>query len=258
MEFFNPDPKVDFHGLKNLLRQLFDIDNQLFDLSELADLILSQPLLGSTVKTDGEESDPFAFLTVLNMQQHRNKAVVQQLTKYIIAKAAASGDAELQRLEALLSDSSKAQVGLILREHVNGMPHQIVPPLYNMLLEEIQWALDEKEPYQFTHYLVISKTYLEVESKLDAETNPPPSKKKKSGGAKDAEISYYHPEDVVLHEHALGWMDYGFDTLEDEGAADARRAFTELGVKPQGHLILIEGGKFKDAARALTEYLSAE
>jgi len=70
-EWFDPNPEVDFHGLKNLLRQLLDIDNQLFDLSELADLILSQPLLGSTVKVDGAETDPYAFLTVLNLETHK-------------------------------------------------------------------------------------------------------------------------------------------------------------------------------------------
>jgi protein BCP1 len=70
-EWFDPQPNVDFHGLKTLLRQLLDIDAQLFDLSALADLILSQPLLGSTVKVDGNESDPYAFLTVLNLHTHR-------------------------------------------------------------------------------------------------------------------------------------------------------------------------------------------
>ena len=47
------------------------MDAQLFDLSALTDLILSQPLLGSTVKVEGNESDPFAFLTVLNLHEHR-------------------------------------------------------------------------------------------------------------------------------------------------------------------------------------------
>lgn len=70
-EWFDPQPEVDFHGLKTLCRQLFDIDAQLFDLSELVELILSQPLLGSTVKVDGNETDPYAFLTVLNLQVHR-------------------------------------------------------------------------------------------------------------------------------------------------------------------------------------------
>lgn len=74
-EWFDPQPAVDFHGLKTLLRQLLDVDNQLFDLSALADLILEQPLLGSTVKVDGNESDPYAFLTVLNLRQHKVRAI---------------------------------------------------------------------------------------------------------------------------------------------------------------------------------------
>lgn len=73
-EWFDPQ-EIDFHGLKLLLRQLFDVDHEMFDLSGLSNLIVSQPLLGSTVKVpeDGVETnqtDPFAFLTVLNLQTH--------------------------------------------------------------------------------------------------------------------------------------------------------------------------------------------
>ena len=70
-EWFDPKADVDFHGLKTLLRQLLDNDAQLFDMSALADLILSQPLLGSTVKVDGIETDPYAFLSVLNISEHK-------------------------------------------------------------------------------------------------------------------------------------------------------------------------------------------
>ena len=69
-EWFDPQPQHDFQGIKILLRQLFDVDAQLFDLGALADLILAQPLLGSTVKTEGNESDPYALLTVLNLKEH--------------------------------------------------------------------------------------------------------------------------------------------------------------------------------------------
>lgn len=79
-EWFDPQPAIDFHGLKTLLRQLFDVDAQLFDLSALAELILSQPLLGSTVKVDGNESDPYAFLTVLNLHEHRVCCAAGQTT----------------------------------------------------------------------------------------------------------------------------------------------------------------------------------
>lgn len=76
-EWFDPQPEHDFHGLKALLRQLFDVDAQLLDLSALTDLILAQPLLGSTVKVEGNESDPFAFLTVINLREHRVRDISQ-------------------------------------------------------------------------------------------------------------------------------------------------------------------------------------
>ncbi|KAH0099315.1 hypothetical protein KCU66_g15477, partial [Aureobasidium melanogenum] len=86
-EWFDPQPAVDFHGLKTLLRQLLDVDNELFNLSALSDLILSQPMLGSTVKVDGNESDPYAFLTVLNLRQHKENPVIADLTAYLSRKA---------------------------------------------------------------------------------------------------------------------------------------------------------------------------
>lgn len=239
------------------MRQLFDVDNELFDLSELADLILAQPLLGSTVKCEGNESDPYAFLTVLNLHQHRQKKVIQQLTEYLLARTKDQDEAVHQQLQQLLSPDSSAQVGLILTERLINMPHQIVPPMYNMLLEEIEWALEEKEPYQFSHYLVISRTYSEVASKLDAEDNPP-SKKKKGQASSAAETFYFHPEDEVLHKHALTFGSFEHEKQSDEGASDTKRTFSEMGIKPEGHLILLEGSKFGDAVKAVGEYLSGE
>lgn len=66
-EWFDPQPAHDFHGLKTLIRQLFDADSTLFDLSALAEVVLAQPLLGSTVKVDGNETDPYAFLSVVGV-----------------------------------------------------------------------------------------------------------------------------------------------------------------------------------------------
>lgn len=51
--------------------QQFNADADLLQPHELANLILSQPLVGTTVKTDGKESDPYAVLTALNMHVHK-------------------------------------------------------------------------------------------------------------------------------------------------------------------------------------------
>ncbi|KAF2719079.1 hypothetical protein K431DRAFT_122419 [Polychaeton citri CBS 116435] len=254
-EWFDPQPAVDFHGLKTLLRQLFDVDNDLFDLSELADLVLAQPLLGSTVKCEGNESDPYAFLTVLNMQQHRSKPVIQQLAKYLVERSEGQGKPG-EELKALLAEGSTAQVGLILCERLINMPAQVVPPMYTMLIEEMQWALQEKEPYNFTHYVFVSKNYTEVASKLDAEDSQPQKKARKGGTEKEAvEVFYFHPEDEVWQKFAMGGYNFEFVKAEDEGASDARRTFQELGVKPQGSLLLMDAEKFEEAVKAVSEYV---
>lgn len=133
------------------------------------------------------------------------------------------------------------------------MPHEIVPPMYSMLMEEIEWALEEKEPYNFTHYLILSKTYTEIESQIPNDEEPRSKKKK---GADKEESFYFHPEDEVLHKHAAGWGSFEYETPVDEGASDSKRTFQELGVKPKGHMILIEAEKFPAAVEAVRTFLN--
>lgn len=251
-EWFNFKPDVDFHGLRSLVRQLLDVDSQLFDLSALADLILSQPTIGSTVKVDGEDTDPYAMMTVLNLQEHREKAVIKDLTTYIKEKVKTNPG--LAPIEGVLGSS--AQLGLVLTERLINAPAEISPPMYGMLMDEVESAVDDKEPYEFTHYLIISKTYQEVESTLDQEDAP---KQKKSKAAKASrETFYFHPEDEVLQRHALAYGTYEYTKDEGDGMADSKRAFQELGVKPQGSMILIEACKFEGAFKAISEYLSPQ
>lgn len=128
-----------------------------------------------------------------------------------------------------------------------------------MLLEEISWAIGDKEPYEFSHYLVPSKTYHEVESMLDGESRPQKKKKKKkskdAGAQVDSEVFYFHPEDEVLQRHSAVFGGFEYEKQEGEGQSDARRTFQELGIKPQGHMSLIEADKFEAAVNAMGEYL---
>ena len=251
-EWFNFKPDVDFHGLRSLVRQLLDVDSQLFDLSALADLILSQPTVGSTVKVDGEDTDAYAFLTVLNLHEHREKKVIQDLTQYITEKAKLSQS--LAPLRGVLA--SPAQVGLILTERLINAPSEISPPMYSMLVDELEAAVEDKEPYEFSHYLIISKIYHEIASTLDQEDAP---RQKKSKAAKNSrETFYFHPEDEVLQGHALAFGTYDYTKDEGEGMADSKRAFSNMGIKPQGSMILIEASKFEGAVKAISEYLNAQ
>lgn len=249
-EWFNFKPDVDFHGTKNLLRQLLDVDSQLFDTSGLADLVLSQPTIGSTVKVDGDETDAYAFLTILNLREHRDNAVLKPLIQYLVEKA--KSNQALASLSSLLASS--AEVGLIFSERLINIPTEISPPMYTCLMDEIESAVDDKEPYEFTHYLILSKTYHEIASTLDQEDAP--KSKKNKGSKATREVFYFHPEDEILEKHALASGSFEYTKDEGEGMADSKRAFSDMGIKPQGSMILIEASKFEGAVKAISEYLA--
>lgn len=179
------------------------------------------------------------------------------MTDYLIERAATNPD--LSGLENLLKSRDTVQVGLILTERLINIPAEVVPPMYKMLLEEISWALDEKEPYSFTHYLVLSKTYQEVESSLDQDTAKAHKRKKQKSNAINkpgSSLFYFHPEDEVLQRHVKYYGGFDYVKQQGEGQSDSRRAFQDLGIKPQGHLMLIEADEFAAAVDAVEQYLS--
>ncbi|UZP45803.1 hypothetical protein NXS19_013615 [Fusarium pseudograminearum] len=245
-EWFNFDPEVDFHGTKTLLRQLFDVDANLFNMSALADIVLSQPTIGSTIKVDGKANDAYALLTVLNTAVHQDKEPMKDIIKYLVEKA--QTNSSLAPIADVLG--SGKHVGLVFSERLINMPSELAPPLYSMLVDEVEAAVEDKEPYNFSHYLILSKTYQELESKLDVENQ----KRKKA--KEEVGMYYFHMEDEVLHKHAVAHGNFNY-TKEDELAADSKRAFQEMGVKAHGHMILIEASKFPGAVKSVNEYLSA-
>ena len=157
-------------------------------------------------------------------------------------------------IQSILQASHNAKVGLILTERLINVPFEVVPPMYKMLVEEISWALEEKEPYDFSHYLIISKTYREISSSIDedGEHGRKRKKQKKDSGKSASEMFYFHPEDELLHEYASAYSD--FEYKSEASQSDSKRTFQELGIKPQGHVILIEAGKFGEAVKALEQY----
>jgi len=174
-----------------------------------------------------------------------------KIVQYILSKAKSTP--ELAPLTELLSQASIPPIGLILTERLINVPSEVVPPMYTMLLEEMEWAVQDSEPYNFSHYLILSKTYTEVASKLDAEDDRPKKKKKAAGTS--FETMYFHPEDEVLQRHSICHGGFDYTIKQDEGHSDSKRAFQELGIKPQGHATLVAGDKFNDAVHGVAEYL---
>lgn len=64
-DFYNFN-SIDYTSLGLLLRQLFSHDALQVDVPALTAFII-ETSFGSTVKCDGEESDPYAFCTAINL-----------------------------------------------------------------------------------------------------------------------------------------------------------------------------------------------
>lgn len=239
-DFYNLNPDVDFHATKNFLRQLFQDDSMLFPLSELTDLVLQEGHIGTTVKTDGTEGDPFSILSVLNISDNLKVKGIQDLTKYYIEKTKKNPQFNVM-LRQLFSPSSKHKVGMIFSERLVNMPVETMPPMYTILLDEMEKSNATSKEYDFDYFLVPSRVVKLVASvvdkELDDEDDTTSRKKVKKSSSLPLEFDYVHYEDEQLEKNALhyGYFDFTNTNVEP----DARRVFNDYGIEPKLNLILI-------------------
>ncbi|KAF8642846.1 hypothetical protein AX16_009354 [Volvariella volvacea WC 439] len=259
-DFFDPNPKIDYHALKRLFSQLFQRDAELLNVHELTELVLSQPTVGTTIKTDGLESDPYAILTVLNMHVHKDHPAIKAIAQYILSKSAPD-PALHATLQGLFSQSEK-HVGLVLCERLINMPVQVIPPMYKMLKDEMQWAIDDGEPYTFSHLIIISRSYhltAEEESSISTNTpvKPSASKRAKKAAANAATginrptdgLYPFHPEDECTKQFATHTLNYPYSNNNEPREKDS------FGLDVRGRVMLVPGGRFEELiTRMQAEY----
>ncbi|KAJ1527346.1 Mss4p nuclear export [Nowakowskiella sp. JEL0078] len=238
-EFFNPAP-VDKQGFVSLLRQTFS-DTEDIDLNSLADLFIAQSHIGSTVKVDGdEESDPYAVFTVLSFKTHKDEESLKQLTKYLLQKISKQAENH-SKLSSVLNDQSK-HVGYLFSERLINMPPQIVPPLFKLLLDELQ-ATNYGEAFDFDYFLFVSKTYREDEPETFEENEENPSYRKKRKGKSKTAIPmtlFFQAEDEIIQKYASFSCDYRLSTNSDTAVADSRRTFQDFGIEPARRILLVQ------------------
>ncbi|KAF9161689.1 Mss4p nuclear export [Actinomortierella ambigua] len=250
-EFFDPK-EIDFHAVKNLLSQYFASDAILFQTSELSDMIIKQANVGTTIKVNGADSDPFSLMTVLNMNDHiyRQKSeVMKQIKQYLEGKAK-SNDKFQAKLKQLLKEDSKQHLGLVISERFINMPVETAPPMWRMLSDEVKWAIEEGLPFNFEYYLLISPTYQEVTPKIDLDDEPVKPTKKKSKTKEDPATFFFHPEEELIQQFAELTQDFKLTT--PPSSAESKNTFEDYGIAPARRMMLIH----KDKMPQLVELLN--
>ncbi|KLO08164.1 hypothetical protein SCHPADRAFT_894075 [Schizopora paradoxa] len=259
-DFFAPNPEVDYIAFKRLLMQLFQSDSEILAVHDLADLILSQPAIGSTVKTDGEDGDPYAFLSVVNVHAHQERPCMKAIITYMLEKS--TNQPELHNLlQGLLGPEglkSSNHVGLIVSERVMNIPVELVPPMYRSLAEEIKEAVRQNEAFIFSHYIFLTRTYQLTASQfeeLQATASEPTKKKTKptlppTGDVpmmNDGVSTYsYHPEDACIQSHSLFTLDYPLTTQQP-------RDEESLGLDMGGRIMAVPAERFQELVDKMME-----
>ncbi|CAL1282610.1 unnamed protein product [Larinioides sclopetarius] len=168
-----PEPS-DFHGIKNLLHQLFLKAH--INISELADLLIQQRKITGVIKqaidddmeaeADDDDLDVnFGVFSVVNLTEKINVNCVNEIKTYLLShckKTASDGD--FQTFQRILDDKIK-HVGLIISERMVNIPSKIAVPLYSGLSYDMAKAKSKGEPFDFEYFILICKIVVFKEGK---------------------------------------------------------------------------------------------
>ncbi len=164
-EFCDPRP-VDFHSLKALMsKSAWALSH---GLSPLTETIVAQASVGTVVKVS-DDVDAYGFVTLLSAGRLRDLEPFKFMKALLLGKCPA---AHRQRLEALFSASEAAmsgplgaspqQLGVLVSERMLNLPPQLVPPMHEALLGDVDWAVDNeiddthRRQFRIAHVLVIA------------------------------------------------------------------------------------------------------
>jgi len=133
-------------------------------MSELSDLILFQKEVGSVIKTELEEDtgnqnvDLLALTTILNLKHYADKNVIKQIKQYLTDKVEKFGTEENKFVARKILENEK--VGFFINERAINLPMPLIPPLLNMIPDDIEgWNMENlgTNKYEFEYVCMVSK-----------------------------------------------------------------------------------------------------
>lgn len=163
----------DFHGIRQMLHQLFPKDN--VDISEIANILIGQNFIGTLLKQsefDEDESDDsdsdqvFGVTSCISLNgMHEQNDALKQLIKILNLNCEKFvTDEKVKEKFGTILESKKEDgcIGWIINERFINIPPQVALPMFEKLQNELVEARSNKKHkncYEFTHYVMICKTY---------------------------------------------------------------------------------------------------
>ncbi|XP_063834549.1 protein BCCIP homolog [Ostrinia nubilalis] len=234
----NPED-CDFHGIKQLLRQLFLKSD--VDLGGLAEIIISQNYVGSVVKQcldNGQEDDDddddgsdgvFGITTIINITKRKEEKCIQQIRTLLTTLAEENANDRTKALIKKILSEDSSQVGLVINERILNIPAAISVPLFSSLQSELEKAVKKNMPYTFQYLIWISKTY--------------------NTGVEASEVLFANQEEKPIADEALG----SFDVDVTEQADLSQWDYEGGALTPCRKVLIFEGSKFNNLVRLIKE-----
>ncbi|XP_039760618.1 protein BCCIP homolog [Pararge aegeria] len=234
----NPED-CDFHGIKQLLRQLFLKSN--VELGGLAQIIISQNYIGSVVKQclddglddDDDEDDGsdgvFGITTVINITKRKEEPCIKQIRTLLTTLANDNADDRTKALVNKILTDDTNQVGFIINERILNIPAAISVPLFSSLQNELDKAIKKNMPYVFQYLVWICKIY--------------------KTGDDESDVLFANQEEKPLTEEALA----AFDVDVTEQADLSQWDYDGGAMTPCRKILIFEGSKFNQLIRLLKE-----
>lgn len=243
-ELFNM-AESDYHSIKQYLGNLFGSGDHGVDLVGLTSFIVEALAdhLGTCIKTDGETSDPFGFLTGFPISYANVKSCHLKSFETFL-----KGKCDNFKVEEFFSESKNV---ILFQERLINVPGSIAAPLFRQFLDD--WALATlEEPQNFpspSQVLIITPTYREVISKLDRELGLQENPSK--FGVASTETNFYYEEFEYLSGFASEYFDFSVNTGHE--TSDSRRAFSDTGIEPGRRAFILSWANFVNFINHLQE-----
>jgi len=139
--------EFDYKTINNYLTYL--IQNKSFDSRKMTDIILKQEYLGSCIR-QAEDEDCFGFITAINLNFHKSELFVVQIQNFIINNA--PGNQKNHWNNIVYGE----RIGLLISERLVNIPNGLVPSLHETIYEEIQWAIEDRNDFEFENIIYIT------------------------------------------------------------------------------------------------------
>jgi len=134
------------------------LNDDKFDAIDFATIISEQTSIGTTVKSGDGGTDPLAFLTAINLYQHKDRPSVKQIRDFLLKNCK---DELKSRLEILLDIKQSRKVGLLIQDRLKNVAPELVPPLHAQFMQDLAWAAENEDDnikplIDFQHFILIS------------------------------------------------------------------------------------------------------